>query len=182
MAKRTLFNINFDLPRKGQQTFILKILLVIVLAAAAVFLVYTNKSLVRENKKMIKFINNEQVFQQNLEALETNKTRFAKYVIDIKSGTDLEKIKADYINQLLRLVEISGLKVDSYRSGIEKKDGFVVFKYNVTIVGDFVRAIRFFSLMRKEAPHIYVARYDIRLHLEKLTRMGLTLEIVAVEG
>ncbi|MCP5053590.1 MAG: hypothetical protein GY940_40865, partial [bacterium] len=135
-----------------------------------------------ENKKMIKFINNEEVFHKNLEGLQKSEEEFGKYMLKLENGTDLEKVKADHINQLLNMVKASNLKVDSYRSEIEKKDGFVIFKYNVTIVGRFVQTLPFFARVREEAKHIYVSRYDIQRHEERLVRLGVTLEIVGTEG
>ncbi|MCP5048979.1 MAG: hypothetical protein GY940_17550, partial [bacterium] len=139
----------FDLIQRFQKQFVIKVVLVAVLVVVSVLLVYTNQGLVKENKKMIKFINNEEVFRQNLEGLQKSEEEFGKYMLKLENGTDLEKVKADHINQLLNMVKASNLKVDSYRSEIEKKDGFVIFKYNVTIVGRFVQALPFFARVRE---------------------------------
>lgn len=167
----------------GFKGMIIKIAAAVVLVVIAAVLFYVNKSLMRENKKMIKYIKNEEAFKQDLDNLRKSEGLFSQYIVRIKKGNkaDREKVKSDYINELLQLVETSNLKVDSYRSQIEEKDGFVIFKYNITIVGDFVQAIRFFSRLQKEAKYIYIAKYNIELYLEKSTRMALTVEIVGVE-
>jgi len=167
----------------GFKGMIIKIAAAVVLLVIAAVLFYVNKNLMRENKKMMKYIKNEAAFKQDLANLKKSEDLFSQYIVRIKKGSkaDREKIKSDYINELLGLVETGKLKVDSYRSQVEESDGFVIFKYDITIVGDFVQAIGFFSRLRKEAKYIYVDKYAIELHLEKFVRMALTVEIVGVE-
>lgn len=156
-------------------------------AAAAVIiasvLFYMNKSLVHRNTKMIKYIKNEAAFKQDLENLKKSEALFSRYIAPIKNSdkAELERIKSGYIDELLRFIETSGLKVDSYRSEIENKDGFVIFKYDITIVGEFVKVIQFFSRLQEEAKYIFAAKYIIERHRETLTRMALTVEIVGLE-
>lgn len=168
----------------GFKGMIVKIVVVLALALVAAVLFFMNKNLVRENKKMIKYIKNEGAFKQDLNNLKESEDIFSQYIVRVEKGNnaDRERIKSDYINQLLQLIDTNGLKVDSYRSGIEEKDGFVIFRYNVTIVGEFVRAIVFFSRLREQAKYIYVDKYAAELHRETLIRMALTVEIVGVEG
>jgi hypothetical protein len=158
-----------------------KILVVVLLMVAAFLLVRSNLELMRENRRMIKFIKNSEVFEKNMQSLERSEATFSRLVLRVQEGSGLEKLKTDHIDKLLNIVKTSELKTDSYNSEIEKKDGFVIFKTNVTIVGDFVAALRFFALLRQQAPHIYVAQYDIRRHLEKQVRLGLMVEVLANE-
>ena len=168
---------------EGFRGMIFKIAAAAVLAIIAAVLFYMNKNLMLENKKMIKYIKNEAVFKQDLENLRKSEDLFSRYIIRIKKGgkADLEKIKADYFNELLRLIETSNLKVDSYRSEIEEKDGFVIFRYDITIVGDFVRVVGFFSRLRKQSAYVYIDKYVAELHREKMIRMALTVEIPGFE-
>jgi hypothetical protein len=182
MAKANKLKGTFELMQRGQKQFIIKIVLVVLLIVTAIILAYSNGQLLQDNKKMIKFINNEEVFKQNLKGLQESEAGIAKNILIIPKDADLEKIKGEYINRLMQMVQRSDLKVDSYRSEIEKKDGFVVFKYNVTIVGDFVQALHFFSLLGNEATNAYVSRYDFQLHQEKMIRLGLTVEVLGAEG
>ncbi len=181
MAKANKLKGKLGQVQKVQQQFIVKIAIVLILIVTAVVLILTNHNFMRENKRMIKFIAHQDVFKKTLESLEASEAQFAPLFIKIESGADLEKIKNDHINQLLNLVNLSELTVDSYRSEIEKKDGFVIFKTNIVLTGDFIQTIRFFAQMRNDAPQTYVSGYDIQLHQEKFVRIGLIVEIVGLE-
>lgn len=167
--------------QKIQQQFIVKIVLVVLLVVMAVGFVLANRHLLTQNKKMMRYIANQEVFRQAQKSLEESENRFANATIPITSGTDVETLKNEKVNQLLNVISMNQLTVESYRSEIEKKDGFVIFKIDITLTGDFVQVLRFFSLLRGEAPFAYVTQYNIQLHMEKFVRMGLMLEIVGLE-
>ena len=184
MVRGVGFRGKFHLVAHLEKGTIIKASLMLVLLVIALLLFYANEDLMKENRKMIKYIKNQEVFQRDLEQLRKSEGLLEKYFIKIgknKSDADLEKIKSGYIDQLLARVKKSDLQVDSYRSEMEKSRGFVIFKYNVTIVGEFVQLLRFFYRLLDQAKHIYVSRYDIRLHLKTKIRMGLAVEIIGME-
>jgi hypothetical protein len=160
---------------------LVKIVLVLVLAAAAAVLFLADKSLVHENKKMLKFIKNEETLRTHFNHLKENEALFAQYIVDLGKNPDQEKVKSLYITRLMDILKHNNLKVDSYRSEIEEKDGFVIFKYNITIMGKFMDVVRFFHRLPRNAVNIYVQRYEIRLHTEKMVRMGLLVEVVGAQ-
>lgn len=158
-----------------------KIVLVLVLTVLAIVLFLADKNLVRENKKMLKFIKNEETLRAHFNHLKENEKLFAQYIVDLGKNPDHEKIKSSYITRLMDTLKQNNLKVDSYRSEIEEKDGFVIFKYNITIMGKFIDVVDFFHRLPRNAVNIYVERYEIRLHSEKMVRMGLLVEVVGAQ-
>lgn len=174
----------FYLLRNLPKEVVIKGVLVLVLTVAAFGFYYIDKNLVKENQKMIKYIKNEEVFKRNLDILKENENLFRKYIIALEpraADAELEKIKSGYIDDLLNIIRKQEIQVDSYRSEIEKKDGFVIFKYDITIIGDFVRVLRFFNRLMDGYKHIYVTRYDIRMNVNTLVRLGMTVEIMGME-
>lgn len=184
MVKGIGFKGKLHLAGDLQKGLVIKIVLVLVLAVIAVLLFLTNKDLLKENRKMIKYIKNKEVFKQELKHLRTSENQLEKYLVKIErnaSDADLEKIKSGYIDDLLDIIKKNDLQVDSYRSEIEKSEGFVIFKYNITIVGEFIQVLRFFYRLLDQAKYIYVSRYDIRLHIKTKIRLGLTVDIIGVK-
>lgn len=155
-----------------------KILLVLVLAVLAAVLFLSDKTLVRENKKMLKFIKNEETLREHYNHLHKNEAVFAQYIADLDKNPDQEKVKSTYITLLMNIMEKNNLKVDSYRSEVEEKDGFVIFKYNITIMGKFMDIVQFFNSLQRNALNIFVKQYEIRQHSENMVRMGLMVEVV----
>jgi hypothetical protein len=167
-----------------QKSLIIKIVLVLVLAVIAVLLFAANKGLLKENRKMIKYIKNQEAYQRDLKLLRTSENQLEKYSVKIgenATDADLEKIKSGYIDDLLDIIKKNDLQVDSYRSEIEKSEDFVIFKYNITIVGEFIQVIRFFHRLLDQAKYMYVSSYDIRLHIKTDIRLGLTVHIIGVK-
>lgn len=184
MVKGIGFRGKLHLADDLQKGLIIKIALVLVLAIIAVLLFFANRDLVKENWKMIKYIKNQEVFKRDLKHLRTSENQLEKYIVKIgknAADADLEKIKSGYIDDLLDIIKKSDLQVDSYRSEIEKSEGYVIFKYNITIVGEFIQVLRFFHRLLDQAKHIYVSRYDIRLHIKTKIRLGLTVDIIGVK-
>ncbi|UCH94037.1 MAG: hypothetical protein JSV88_27740 [Candidatus Aminicenantes bacterium] len=174
----------FQLVRNLPKGLIIKVAMVLVLSIIAVLLFYTNKDLMKKNQKMIKYIKNEEVFKRELMHLKKSENQFEKYIVKVgknAANADLEKIKSGYIDELLDMIKKDNLQVDSYRSEIQESDGFAIFKYNITIVGDFIQVLRFLNRLLEQTRHIYVSRYDIRLHISTLVRMGLTVDIIGME-
>ena len=174
----------FDLLGNIPKGLLIKIAVVLTLILIAFLLFYSNQNRIKENQKMIKYIKNEAVFKQDLHQLRTSEDQYEKYIINIEKNTaaaDLEKIKSGYNDDLLGMIKKNNLQVDSYRSEIEKKEGFVIFRYDITIVGEFIQVLRFFNWLLEQAPYIFVSRYDIRLHINTLIRMGLTVDIIGME-
>ena len=184
MVKGTGIKGRFDLVGNVPKGLMIKIAVVLALTLIALLLFYSNKNRVKENQKMIKYIRSEAVFKQDLHRLNTSESQFEKYIVKIDKNAadgDLEKIKSGYIDDLLGMIKKGNLQVDSYRSEIEKKEGFVIFKYDITIVGELIQVLHFFNRLLEEAHHIFVSRYDIRLHVNTLIRMGLTVDIIGME-
>ncbi len=171
-----------------QGRLLLKVALAALILFFAVQLFYTNQDLAAQNKKMAKYIDNEAAFRRNQKALQKSEALFSRYMVkvDLPTGSDeeransLEKVKSQYIDQLLQLVKSSNLRVDSYRSEVESKEDFVLFKYNVTLLGDFVEIIGFFNRMGTESPFVLVKEYNMKMHLGKQVRMALRVEVVGV--
>lgn len=161
---------------------VVKAVLTIALAAAAVFLLLTGQDLVRENKKMLKLIRNEEKLRRYFSKLQQNETVFAQYYILLDSKSDTEKIKAESIAGIMNIIEDNNLKVDSYRSEVEEAGEFALFKYNITIVGGYPDAARFFSSLAQDAKNIYVASYTIQYHIEASVRVGLQVELLGVRS
>jgi len=167
-----------------QKGLVIRTALVLVLAVIAVLLFVANKDLLKDNRKMIKYIKNQEVFKRDLKHLRTSENLLEKYIVKIDKNAadaDLEKIKSGYIDDLLDIIKKADLQVDSYRSEIEKSEEFVIFKYNITIVGEFIRVLRFFYRLQEQAKYMYVSRYDIRLHVRTKVRLGLTVDIIGVK-
>ncbi len=184
MVKGIGFKGKLHLAGDLQKSLIIKIVLVLVLALIALLLFFANKDLLKENRKMIKYIKNQEVFKRDLKHLRTSENQLEKYIVKIGENAvdaDLEKIKSGYIDDLLDIIKKNDLQVDSYRSEIEKSEGFVIFKYNITIVGEFIQVLRFFHRLLDQAKYIYVSRYDIRLHVRTKVRLGLTVDIIGVK-
>lgn len=156
----------------------LKVLLLLVLVVAAVGLFLTCKDVMKDNSKMLKFIRNEQSLQQRFQSLKADEAAFRRCVADLSKNPDREKLKSQYITRLLEIIRAGNLKVDSYRSEVEEKDGFVLFKYNITIIGTFLDTLAFFQKLPRQAPVVYVDQYKISRHLETQVHMGLLLEVV----
>jgi hypothetical protein len=184
MVKGIGFKGKLHLAGDLQKGLIIKIVLVLVLAVIAVLLFAANKDLLKENRKMIKYIKNQEAYQRDLKLLRTSENQLEKYFVKIgenATDADLEKIKSGYIDNLLDIIKKNDLQVDSYRSEIEKSEDFVIFKYNITIVGEFIRVIRFFHRLLDQAKYMYVYSYDIRLHIKTDIRLGLTVHIIGVK-
>lgn len=164
------------------RVIVVKAALAVVLAAVSVFLLLTGQDLIRENKKMLKLIRNEEKLQRNFSKLQQSETVFAKYYIPLDSKSDPEKIKADTIAEIMKIIESNNLKVDSYRSEVEETGEFTLFKYNITIVGGYPDVVRFFSLLAQDARNIFVAGYTIKLHAETSVRVGLQVELLGVRS
>jgi len=178
------FKGKLDVGGDVQRGLIIKVILVLCLAVIAVLLFYLNKDLMKNNKKMIKYIKNEDIFKRDLHRLKKYEGQLAEYITKIDkdaSASDLEKIKSGYIDELLDVIKADDLQVDSYRSEIEKSDGFVIFKYNITIVGEFLQLLRFFNHLLERWKHIFVSGYDIRLHVKSKIRIGLTVNVIGRE-
>jgi hypothetical protein len=162
-----------------EKKLILKLIAIFFMVIAIFLLFSTNKSLVSENKKMVKLIRNEKNIRSQFEKIKQNEELFYyKYILAIDKDTDLEKIKSNYINYLLELMKEKKLKVDSYRSEIKEEGNFKIFKYNISVYGDFIDVIGFFYRLREKYKYIYVKDYVIKLSGDKFVRMGLKLEIV----
>jgi hypothetical protein len=161
---------------------VVKAALAVALVAISVFLLLTGQDLMRENKKMLKLIKNEEKLRRNFVKLQESEAVFAQYYIPLDSKSDPEKIKADTIAGIMKIIETNNLKVDSYRSEVEEAGEFTLFKYNITIVGGYPDAARFFSLLARDARNIYVAGYTIKLHIETSVRLGLLVELVGVRS
>lgn len=159
-----------------------KAVLAVALAAAAVFLLLTGQDLVRENKKMLKLIRNEEKLRRNFNKLRQSEAVFAQYYIPLDNKSDPEKIKAESIAGIMNIIEDNNLKVDSYRSEVEEAGEFTLFKYNITIVGGYPDVARFFSSLAREARNIFVASYTIQYHIEASVRVGLQVELVGVRS
>lgn len=184
MVKGIGFKGKLHLAGDLQKGLVIKIVLVLVLAVIAVLLFAANKDLLKENRKMIKYIKNQEVYQQDLKQLRTSENQLEKYVVQIgenAADADLEKTKSGYIDDLLDIIKKNDLQVDSYRSEIEKSEDFVIFKYNITIVGEFIQVLRFFHHLLDQAKYMYVSSYDIRLHIKTDIRLGLTVHIIGVK-
>ncbi len=159
---------------------LLKLGLAVLLVILSLVLYFTNRDLMAENQRMLKFIKNEKRIQAEFDGMIDAEDAFAKFVVPLNETNNRDKVKADNISLLMKIIEKNKLKVDSYHSEVEESDGFVIFKYNVTIMGNFIDSLQFFHRLPKEAPHIYVTTYDIGLHLETMTRMALRVEVVGV--
>ncbi|MCP4217357.1 MAG: hypothetical protein GY765_22120 [bacterium] len=185
MDKRLFSFPNFidDMDPLRRRLF-LKMSAAVLLVLFSVVLFQMNRSLAAGNRKMVKFIKNEKTIQAEFELLQTNQEEFGLRTLKVGDTDDaeLEKLKSGYIDDLLRISNESNLTVDSYNSEIQQNDSdsFIVFKYNLTIIADFLDVLRFFHRLNKEAPHILVDKYDIKLHMETSTRMGLEIHIVGV--
>lgn len=164
------------------RAILVKAALAVLLAVVSVFLLLTEQGLVRENKKMLKLIKNEEKLRRNFSKLQESEAIFAQYYVPLDSQSDLEKIKADTIAGLMKIIEANNLKVDSYRSEVEEAGEFTLFKYNLTIVGVYPDVVRFFSLLAQDAGNIYVTGYTIKLHIETSVRMGLQVELLGVRS
>jgi len=167
---------------KFHHPLITKGAIALLLAILAFIFFQINQDLVKANRKMLKYIKNEDAFKQNLLFLRKNVSQFAPYIVSIsgKGAQDLEKEKSLYMNQLLDLAKGNELKVDSYNTEIDDKEGtFVTFRYQISLIGDFVRIIQFFSQIQKETRHIYIRSYEIRKHVRDNVRLGMTAEVVA---
>ncbi len=161
-----------------EKKLILKLIAIFLMVFAIFLLFSTNKSLVSENKKMVKLIRNEKNLRNQFEKIKQNEELFCKYILAIHKDTDLEKIKSNYINYLLELMKEKKLKVDSYRSEIKEEGNFKIFKYNISVYGNFIDVIGFFYRLREKYKYIYVKDYVIKLSGDKFVRMDLKLEIV----
>ncbi len=167
----------FDFIPRG---IVVKAALAVALVVISVFLLLTGQDLMRENKKMLKLIKNEEKLRRNFSKLQQSETIFAQYYIPLDSKSDPEKIKADSIASIMKIIEASNLKVDSYRSEVEEAGEFTLFKYNITIVGKYPDVARFFSSLAQDARNINVAAYTIQYHIETSVRVGLQVELVGV--
>lgn len=134
-----------------------------------------------KNRKMLRYLKNEAVYRTHLESLRKSKETFATYVKRLETGADNGKIKSEYNTQLLQVITDNKLKIDSYRSEIEEEEGgFIAFKYNVTVEGDFLDVIALFTALRVSLPEMYVDKYDIKVHLEDLVRVGFRAAVIGV--
>ncbi len=165
-----------------QKSMLAKLAVTVVLLITAITLFYMNANLAADNKKMIKRINKEAAIKRNYSSLQSCESLFTPLTVKLGAKPDLEKMKSDYMDYLNQSVQKSNVTVDSFRSEIEEKDGYTLFKYSLSILGDFPDVIRFFFQLNQEAKHIFVERYDIKLHEEKSVRMALRVEIVGVPG
>ncbi len=120
----------------------------------------------------------EATITNRFENLKAEAEKMRALVLPLQPGDDLEKIKNRYINDVMNILKQFNLKVDSYRSEVAQEDGFQLFKYNVSVLGDFLDVIRFFNIVGKRFPFLYVDNYIIKLHGEKFVRIDLKLEIL----
>ncbi|MCU0287653.1 MAG: hypothetical protein MUF15_14830 [Acidobacteria bacterium] len=164
------------------RVIVVKAVLVLVLIAVSVFLLFNTQDLVRENKKMLKLIKNEDKLRHNFSKLQESETIFTQYYITLDSQSDPEKIKADTTAELMTIIEANNLKVDSYRSEVEEDGEFTLFKFNLTIVGGYPDVVRFFSALVQEAKNTYITGYTMKLYNETSIRVGLQVELLGVRS
>jgi hypothetical protein len=151
-------------------------ILLLIIACAALYLACLGVE--GQNRKMMKLNRNEANLLQQNKALKNSAKQFARSIFPLEAGADLEKIKTRYINDVMNVLKQFNLKVDSYRSEVAAEDGFQLFKYNVSVLGDFIDVIRFFNTIGRRMPFLFVRNYNIKLHGEKFVRMDLMLDIV----
>ena len=155
-----------------------KIGMILLLVAACVLLYLACLGVEAQNRKMMRLNRNEANVQEQHKILKQSLQRFAQVVLPLQADTDLEKIKSRYINDVMNILKQFNLKVDSYRSEVAAEDGFQLFKYNVSVLGDFIDVIRFFNSIGRRMPFLYVRNYNIKLHGEKFVRMDLKFDII----
>ncbi len=155
----------------------------IVLAAVSIFFYIANMDLVQKNKKMLKYIKNEAVYQQDLSNLKAAESLFTAYIIPLEAKPDLEKIKDAHIDTLLRLVGQNRLQLDAYRPEVEPaQDGTTIFRYHLTMSGDFVDVLRFFYALQAESKYMVIPKYDIKFNADRSVQVGVTVEIIGIQG
>lgn len=155
-----------------------KIAVILLLAVGAVVMFLMDLAAIAVNKKMMDITRREASITHRYENIKTEAEQIRALVLPLTPDADLEKIKNRYINDVMNVLTQFNLKVDSYRSEVAEADGFQLFKYNVSVLGDFVDVIRFFNVVGKRFPFLYVDNYIIKLHGEKFVRMDLKMEIL----
>ena len=178
LSLQRLFSERFGRIDLQRRKLLGKIGLIVLLMIAGVSLYLACLSVEGQNRKMMKLNRNEANLQQQNKTLKNSAARFSRLILPLDAGADLEKIKTRYINDVMNILKQFNLKVDSYRSEVAVEDGFQLFKYNVSVLGDFLDVIRFFNTIGQRMPFLFVRNYNIKLHGEKFVRMDLKLDIV----
>lgn len=151
--------------------------LILLLIPAIIWLLLTNRDLLHKNETMLKYMRNGRVIQARFDALAAVRDSFSGYVAKPAPKTDPETLKTEHITRLLALISQNGLNTDSYLAETAERDGFLIFRYNIVIIGKFTSLISFYSALTQETPRFYVFSYDTELHQETLTRTGLRVEV-----
>ena len=163
---------------QNYKKIVIKILFLLFLLFITVALFFFTKAIISKNTKMLKYINSGISFEKHYLNMKKNNLFFSKYIIKVNDKTKLEKTKSDYINLVLNEIKNNNLENVSYQSDIIEKDGFIFFKYNITVIGDFVDLINFFSKLKQKDKSIYVKKYEIRINGDKWVRVSMEIEVL----
>lgn len=178
LSLQKLFSERFGRIDLHRRRLLGKIGLILLLIVACVALYLACVTVEGQNRKMMKLNRNEANLVQQNQLLKNSAKTFSRSILPLEPGADLEKIKTRYINDVMTVLKQFNLKVDSYRSEVVEEDGFQLFKYNVSVLGDFIDVIRFFNTTGQRMPFLFVRNYNIKLHGEKFVRMDLKFDIV----
>ncbi len=162
----------------NHKKIVIKILILFLLLIIYMSMFLLTNKIINKNTKMLKYINSGVKIEQNYSNLKSTEKLFSKYILKINNKILLEKTKADYINLILNEIKNNNLENISYQSDLSEKDGFIILKYNVTVIGDFINLINFFSTLKKKNKSIYIKKYDIKLNGDKWIRASIVIEVL----
>ena len=158
---------------------ILKVVIFLLLVAAILALQVWNSQLRAENQKMLKFIKNEARYTAAHDRILAEEEGWSKYYLPLEPGADTDRIKSNFMNEMLKVAERNRLKADSYDSEFSEESPFVYFHYSITAFGKYVDIVRFFTQINRRFPFVYVTQYKMNKTGNKLVRLDLRMDILA---
>ena len=158
---------------------ILKVGLFVLLAAAILALQIWNSQLRSDNQKMLKFIKNEARYTAAHARLLEEDEGWSRFYLPVEQGADTDRVKSNFMNEILKVAEQNQLKPDSYDSEFSEDGQFVFFHYSVTAFGKYVDIVRFFTQINRRFPFVYMTQYKMNKTGNKLVRLDLRMDILA---
>jgi hypothetical protein len=158
---------------------ILKVALFVLFTVALLVLQIWNSRLRAENQQMLKFIKNEARYTAAHERILAEEEGWSRYYLPLEAGADTDRIKSNFMNEILKVANRNRLKPDSYDSEFSEESPFVYFHYSVTAFGKYVDIVRFFTQINRSFPFVYVTQYKMNKTGNKMVRLDLRMDILA---
>lgn len=139
-----------------------------------------NKSLIKENKKLNKFISKETSLNDHLLNKKLSE-KVIMYTLKIKPDTSLEKIRLEYMNVLLEMIKQKDLKVDSYNSEEIKENQLIKFRYTIKTIGDYIKILDFYEEIIGKYKFFLIHNFRVDKRADNIVKAEISLDLICVK-